>query len=129
MRFVTPCSFKSGGEYAVLPTKEWILRSCVSRWNAVAKTTKIDDEQAVADIVGHTRITGHHLRSASYVMKKVGIPSFVGYIILSARGPETLLRLFNLLTAFGGYCGIGIKTALGMGGVEVTLGRAALERI
>ena len=123
MRFVTPCSFKSAGEYATLPTKEWILRSCVNRWNAVSKTTKIDDEQAVADIVGHTRITGHNLRSVSYVMKKVGIPSFVGYVILSARGPETLLRLFNLLTAFGGYCGIGIKTALGMGGVEVTLGR------
>ena len=126
MRFVTPCSFRSAGEYAVLPTKDLILQSCVNRWNAVSRTCRIDDGQAVADIASHVRITAHRLRSASYDVKGARIPSFLGGAVLSARGPEPLLRLFNLLMAFGGLCGVGIKTALGMGGVEVALGRAIL---
>jgi CRISPR-associated endoribonuclease Cas6 len=126
VRFVTPCSFKSAGEYAILPTKELILQSCINRWNAASRTCQVDDEQAIADIASRVRITAHRLRSASYDVKGTRIPSFMGGAVLSARGPEPLLRLFNLLMAFGGLCGVGIKTALGMGGVEVALGRAIL---
>jgi len=38
---------------------------------------------------------------------------------MTVKGPTPLVRLFNMIISFGQYSGIGVKTALGMGGVEI----------
>jgi hypothetical protein len=119
LRFLTPCAFKSEGEYVIMPTKSLLIKSCAQRWNAFSEQFKLDDEVALADIIDRCKITRDRLASTVYPLKGVNIPSFTGELTLSARGPEPLLRLVNLLAAFAEYSGVGIKTALGMGGCAV----------
>jgi hypothetical protein len=40
----------------------------------------------------------------------------MGWVELEIQGPENLARIVGLLAAYGNYAGVGIKTALGMGG-------------
>ncbi|GHV27410.1 hypothetical protein FACS1894167_02370 [Synergistales bacterium] len=117
LRFVTPTSFKSGGEYVIMPSVELIFQSLLAKWNAYAADNRLDAPDVLSDICAHTRIVNYSLRSAGFAIKGVVIPAFTGNVKLSVRGPDMLVRLVNLLTAFGGLSGIGIKTALGMGGV------------
>jgi CRISPR-associated endoribonuclease Cas6 len=119
VNFLSPCSFKTAGEYAVLPSKELILQSCINKFNLLSRSFKLMDEGAIHNILEHCRIVRFNLKSSTYTLKNIKIPSFVGTMTISARGPEALLRLFHLITAFGAYSGIGIKTALGMGGCSV----------
>jgi CRISPR-associated endoribonuclease Cas6 len=114
--FNSPTSFKSAGRYAIFPTKELILQSCVHKWNALAEVYKLEDAAALEHILEHCDIVRYKLRSAVFDLKGVFLPAFMGYATFSVRGPEPLLRLFNLIAAFSRYSGIGIKTALGMGG-------------
>ncbi|GHV44927.1 hypothetical protein FACS1894204_02900 [Synergistales bacterium] len=117
MRFVTPTAFKSGGEYVIMPSVELIFQSLLAKWNAFSEHNQLDASDVLADICAHTRIVNYSLRSVGYTLKGVTIPAFAGYIKLSVRGPDMLVRLVNLLVAFGSLSGVGIKTALGMGGV------------
>jgi CRISPR-associated endoribonuclease Cas6 len=119
INFLSPCSFKTAGEYAVLPSKELILQSCINKFNLLSRSFKLMDEGAIHDILEHCRIVRFNLRSSTYTLKNIKVPSFIGTMTISARGPEALLRLFHLIVAFGAYSGIGIKTALGMGGCSV----------
>ncbi|MDO8685412.1 MAG: CRISPR-associated endoribonuclease Cas6, partial [Clostridiales bacterium] len=117
--FKTPCSFKSDESYCIFPSAELTVKSLVNKWNAFTEDFVLDDEDALKELLGRTRIARYELKSVGYHIKGAVIPSFVGSIILSAKGPEPLMRLFNLIIAFAGYSGVGIKTALGMGGCEV----------
>jgi CRISPR-associated endoribonuclease Cas6 len=113
--FNSPTSFKSLGRYIIFPTKELILQSCINRWNSLACEHRLEDEDAVNHILSHCDIVRYRLKSTLFDFKGVFVPSFIGNLTFSVRGPEPLLRLFNLMTAFSRYCGVGIKTALGMG--------------
>jgi CRISPR-associated endoribonuclease Cas6 len=117
--FRTSASFKSGGEYALFPSAEWIVNSLVSKWNIAWPLSAIADGDAVAALIRGLRITSYKLRSSYYPVKGVKIPGFTGEITLLARMPAALLELARPLFYFGRYSGVGIKTALGMGAVEV----------
>lgn len=116
---LTPCSFKSEGDYAIFPTKEWIIQSCANKWNGVSEKYRIEDSQAIQHLVDYSRISRYNLRSTTFNMKSAKIPSFTGSVTLKVGGPQSLIRLFNLIISFGEYSGIGIKSALGMGGCTV----------
>jgi CRISPR-associated endoribonuclease Cas6 len=119
LRFVTPCAFKSDGEYVNMPTKALLVKSCAQKWDAFSTQFKITDEEAISDLVSHSRIAGYRLASATYMLKNVPIPAFMGEVTVRVGGPEPLQRLMNLLLAFAPYAGVGIKAALGMGGVQI----------
>lgn len=116
---LTPCSFKSEGSYAIFPSKELIIQSCVNKWNSLSKKYNLEDPQAIQHLTDHSRITKYNLRSTLFDIKGVKIPSFTGSVTLRVNGPQALMRLFNLIMSFGEYSGIGIKSALGMGGCVV----------
>jgi CRISPR/Cas system endoribonuclease Cas6 (RAMP superfamily) len=42
---------------------------------------------------------------------------------LRLHGPDTLARYVRFLLRFGEYSGVGIKTAIGMGGIRIKEGR------
>lgn len=119
MKFVSPSAFKSAGEYVFLPSTRHILTSLLLKWNASFPFSPADDEDAMAALIQGVRITGYNLKSVYYQLKGNSIPAFVGSITLNARLSAPLLGLLRGLLAFGNFSGVGIKTALGMGGVEI----------
>ena len=119
LRFVSPCGFRTNGEYAIFPSVSLILGSLRQRWDAVFPFSPLNDEEALAALEAGVKITGYHLRGASFKLKGVSIPAFSGVATMNARLSPPMLRLLRALLSFGTFCGVGIKTTLGMGGLEV----------
>ncbi|MDD3840834.1 MAG: CRISPR system precrRNA processing endoribonuclease RAMP protein Cas6 [Clostridia bacterium] len=117
--FRTPCSFKAGGEYQIIPSVLLMYTNLINRFNEYADTITLKDESVVNHLIEHTKIRDYKLRSFKFPMGKGYVKSFIGELVLNISGPETLASLANLIFEFANYSGIGIKTALGMGGVAV----------
>ena len=79
----------------------------------------LDDPDAVQAILRGLHIVDYRLQTLRHPLKQVHIPSFSGRVVLEARLPAPLLEVFKTLYCFAPYSGVGIKTALGMGGVGI----------
>lgn len=119
LRFVTATSFKQAGRYVIFPQERLIVQSLVSRWNCFCKNYPLDDADALAMLEAGLCISDYSLRSVRYRLKNVYIPAFVGTIVMTSHLPAPLAELWNSILTWAPYSGIGIKTALGMGGVEL----------
>lgn len=119
LRFRAPTSFRQNGAYVRFPQERLILRSLANRWNSFCPEYPLDDEDALRMLEQGIRITDYSLRSQRYSLKESCIPGFVGSLTLSASLPAPLVQLWNTLLCWAPYSGLGIKTALGMGGVSV----------
>lgn len=118
LRFATPTSFKSDNSYMIYPSVQHIIGSLYQKWNAFAAGVSFEDEQALQHLIQHIRIADYQLRMSPFSLEKVKIPAFVGEVELRLSGPGALVRLADVLLAFANFSGIGIKTALGMGGCQ-----------
>ena len=118
-QFVSPTSFKQAGRYVIYPQERLIVRSLINRWNSFCPDYLMDDEDAMQMLENGILITDYSLRTVRYKLKNTLIPSFCGRISLNAKLPLALAELWNVLLAWAPYSGIGIKTALGMGGVQI----------
>ena len=117
----TPAAFKSRGEYQILPTPRLILQSLIKQWNGCFPGCPIEDEdgQGLEAMAAGLLCRGYQLRDQSYFLKGNRIPGFVGNMTLdSTRLPGFHRTLADALLYFSGCAGIGIKTALGMGGIR-----------
>lgn len=119
MKILSPCAFRANNEYVIFPSVPLILGSLRQKWEAAFPHAAVSDPEAFAALEAGVKITGYKLRGAAFRMKGLSIPSFSGLITLNARLSPPVLRLFRLLLAFAAFSGVGIKTALGMGGAEV----------
>lgn len=119
IEFLTPCTNKQQGEYTIFPSPELIINSLSNRYNAYNNHISLDDPQAMEQIAQNIRIVRYTLRSAVYYLENTKITGYAGKITVIIRGPEQLARLAGALISFAEYSGLGIKTALGMGGVRV----------
>ena len=117
--FRTPCAFKQAGRYAIYPQEFLLLQSLVLHWNTAFPDCQLNDPDALDAILRGLRILDYSLHTVSYPIKNTCIPGFVGSAVVEARLALPLLELWNALLSFAPYGGIGIKTALGMGGVSV----------
>ena len=117
--FPNTTSFKSNGRYAIFPSEELILHSLMDKWNAVFPECAMQDMDAFRLILQGIHIREYKLRSSRYRLKQTAIPGFNGELILGARLAAPMMELWKLLCAFAQYSGIGIKTALGMGGTQI----------
>jgi len=115
----TPVAFRSNREYQIFPSEFHIMQSLVNRWNAFADAVSLDDEEAFRALVAALRITRYRLESKTYHIEGIRIPGFTGRWEMSIKGPEALRRLATMLGMYADFAGIGIKTALGMGGVKL----------
>ncbi len=122
LRLLTPTTFKTEGRYAVFPTAALILYSAAAKWSALGLNASVEDEEALRQMEEHTAFTGYRLHSAYYGMKGVRVQAFTGSVTLSARGPEPMLHLFDMLMNGLRFTGLGVKTSPGMGGVETKSG-------
>ena len=103
----------------LFPSAELIIKSLIAKWNAACSEFAIDDDELLKLLLSGVSIAGYSLSSRDFRMKNQRISAFVGSIMLRAKLSEPLFRLYSTLLAFGGYSGVGIKTALGMGGVKI----------
>ena len=67
------------------------------------------------------------MRSTRFHLEGVTIPSFIGEVTIKITGPQMMVNLANMLAAFGEYAGIGIKTSIGMGAVEINRERRGVK--
>ncbi|HHU32014.1 MAG: CRISPR system precrRNA processing endoribonuclease RAMP protein Cas6 [Zhaonellaceae bacterium] len=120
LEFLTPCTHKRDGKYVLFPVPELIIRSLYTRYSSFSQEFSLDDQETMEQLAGHLSIARYSLRSAVYYLERTKITGYLGKVTLSIGGPEQLVRLTGALLSFSEYAGIGIKTALGMGGVRVT---------
>ena len=96
-----------------------IYNSLLNKWNSFASEVSLKDDHILDHLKDNTELVGYNLRSTKFNLDGAKINSFRGEICLKISGPESLVRIANLLFAFGEYSGIGVKCALGMGGIKV----------
>ena len=120
LSFNTPAAFKSRGEYEILPTPRLILQNLMNKWNACFPECLIEDEdgQGLGAMAKGLCCRRFRLHDQGYRLKRHVIPGFVGELTLENRLTGFHRQLAGVLLVFAGYAGVGIKTALGMGGTE-----------
>ncbi len=119
IEFVTPASFKQNERYVIFPQESLIMQSLITRWGICFPDMPLDDAEALEAMLRGLHIVDYRLQTLRHPLKQTRIPSFVGRIVLEARLPAPLMEVFKTLYCFAPYAGLGIKTALGMGGVQV----------
>ncbi len=120
LRFLTPTAFKQAGKYSVLPDKELILQSIWNKWNTVFPAYPLEDEDAFHMLLDGIRISDYNIRTTRFLMKDNKIPGFTGILRFDTNLSSPLMEIWKILLLFSECSGIGIKTALGMGGVIIT---------
>lgn len=121
VQFVTPASFKCQGNYVNMPSVRLVLQNLLMHYSKTYEGRGEADQETLDYIVDHTLITSYNLRS-HYVPHVAGagrkIPSFMGKMTFGVYGPPTMSGLVRMLLRFGEFSGVGIKTAMGMGGMR-----------
>ena len=121
LRFCTPTAFKSRGQYQSLPTTRLMVHSLLKKWNGCLDCPIEDEDgQGAEMLAAGLAISRFCLESRGYPLKRTVIPGFVGELTLENHLDGFPRQLADALIAFSAYAGVGIKTALGMGGVEET---------
>lgn len=121
MHFLTSCAFKSEGQYAIFPQVPFLLRSLIKRWNAFADRERLDAQGLVDDLAQEVYVADYKLRLQPFSVDGARIPAFRGNYTLGMKNNLMSNRIIAMLGDYANYCGIGIKTALGMGAVRTSL--------
>lgn len=118
-QFLTPTSFKRDGVYQMFPDTQLILQSLLGRWRRFSEQVRLDEQDLASRLAPACRISSYRLQSAPFSLERHTIYGFRGQLRLYFAGNEMVRRLLRLLFSFAPFAGIGIKTALGMGAVDV----------
>ena len=120
IEFLTPTSFKSDGRYVFMPDLRRIYQSIMLKYDAAVCCESIMDEDILEELIKRSFICGYQLRSCSFSLEKVRIPSFLGNIVININGTKTIASFLKMLLKYGELCGVGIKTSIGMGAIRVS---------
>lgn len=131
LELLTPTSFRQEGRYAIFPQESLILQSLIARWGMCFPEMPLDDPDAMQAMLRGLHIVDYRLQTLRHPLKQTRIPSFIGRVVLEARLPAPLMEVFKTLYCFAPYSGLGVKTALGMGGVSIQVDKEQwnVERI
>ncbi len=119
IKFNSPTSFKSLGNYKILPDVGLIYKSIIMKYNTFSKDYEINDVDVLSSLIDNTNIIDYYLKSTRFDMNDFRIPSFVGNMKIKLKGNTVNKNLISLLFDFATYSGVGLKTSLGMGGIEI----------
>ena len=118
--FITSASFKAFGGYKIYPDNVYIFRSLLKRWNAFCGGLVLEENNLEEHLAQAVKVTGYNLSLQQYSVGGAPIDAFKGRYRLLFRGTQSQNRIAALLAAYAEYAGIGVKTALGMGGVKIS---------
>lgn len=119
LHFLSPAAFRSQEEYVLYPTAELILKSAMSRFQLLGSGMDAVDQNALEQMAKRARITDYTLYSRRYRVKDTTVYGFTGWVRMTIRGPLPLRQLFRLYMTALPCTGLGLKTAMGMGGCSV----------
>ncbi len=117
---ITPMVFKKSGQANVWqwPEARLMVQSSLSRWNAFAETQKLDDPQILDDIVSKVQPFSFQVQSQHVSMDGVNFAGTVGKISFVIQNRTEVRQLLNLAGKYSEFCGLGAKTAMGLGAVR-----------
>lgn len=119
LEFLSPTAFKSNGNYVIMPDMRYIYQSLMNKYSAASENMDMYDEETLEQLVNNSYIVQYKLKSTFFPLEGVRIPSFKGEIRIKVSGTATMAKYARLLARFGEYSGVGIKTAIGMGGLQM----------
>jgi CRISPR-associated endoribonuclease Cas6 len=119
IQFLTPTSFKSNNIYQIFPRLDLMIFGVIRKINTYSKELRLEDETVLNEIINHIFISDYFLKSAKFFLEKVRINSFIGKINIKSNLNEEYCKLLYFIIKVAEYSGIGIKTALGMGGINI----------
>lgn len=107
----TPTAFRQGEYDSMLPTRECLFTSLLSRWN---KYSNMEIDTICIETLFSSFVNIKTEIIADSRSKFIGIVGEVTYRILGDLPPSSIKQI-NALADFALYCGIGRKTTMGMG--------------
>ena len=119
IKILTPMSFKSYGKYVNYPDLRLIYQSLMNKYDAILTDTSMFDEATLDMLTEGSEIIKYNLRSYLFPVQGIKIPSFLGSMVIKVTGTDTAAKFIRLLFEFGEYSGVGIKTGLGMGAIQI----------
>ena len=119
IEFSTSASFKTNNRYAIFPCLDLLYQNLIARWNAFSDSTVLEEADLALHLAGQTQITDYKLHMKPFALEGRYIRAFIGGISLGGFRQDAAMRLSGMLLYFARYAGIGIKTAMGMGGVRL----------
>lgn len=119
LRLLTPTSFKSDGRTHIFPDVKVLLNGVINKINLHSDSIRIEDEHALEELMKGMYLRDYNLRTAVFSMEKIKVKGFIGTLDVGLYGDPALLELLNFILASAEYTGLGIKTSLGMGGVNI----------
>ena len=109
--FATPTAFRQGDYDSVIPTRECVFNSLLSRWN---KYSGVEITNSYIESLFSSFVNIKTEILADSRSKFIGIVGEVTYRILGDVEP-LVIKQINALADFSLYCGLGRKTTMGMG--------------
>ena len=119
IQFQTPTGFRSQGEYVLFPTLRLIFQSLMMKYGRLVENRGDIEEETLDYLTSHSRITSYRMETSYFKVHGKNIPAFKGRLTFKITGPSTLKAYAHMLLKFGEYAGLGMKTSLGMGGIEL----------
>lgn len=119
IRFRTPTAFKQQGRYVFYPDIRCIFQSIMNKYDAAEENQIMSDEDTLQQLSEKTRIVSYNLKSVKFSLEGIKIPAFIGTVTMKVSGAQTMINFAKLLFLYGTYSGVGIKSALGMGSMEI----------
>ena len=110
-QFFTPTAFRKGSFDHLLPDRDSVFSSLLSRWNA---HSNIDFTKDSIEHIFPSKFDLHTEILSNYQSSFIGCIGEIQYRILGKPSPE-LIKQLNTLADFALFSGIGRKTTMGMG--------------
>ena len=117
--FRSPTTHKSKGEYVLFPSLSLIVGSLQKKMVRVWPDNLLADETLGQQIAEQSRITRYKLKTCSFGLEGTRVNGYTGSIDIRFRGEDMLRRLSAAVFSLSEWAGVGIKTALGMGGCTI----------
>lgn len=121
MQFVTSTSFKVNGSYAIYPSPDLLLKGLIRKWNTFYPKEWMEERDILEGLNSMLYVKGYQLSLQPFALEGIHVHAFRGKYQWGLKGNAMSKRLLTLLLLYGEYAGIGIKTALGMGGFRAQL--------
>ena len=119
LELCTPAAFKQQGRFVNRPEPRLIVQNLVRRWNGCLPEWSIGwDDAQITEVADALRLRGLRVQDQPYGIKGNAIPGFVGTMQLENTLDDPRREILDELLAFAVFSGLGVKTALGMGGIR-----------
>lgn len=120
LHFQTPTAFHSKKTYVVLPQPLLILQSISRTWEKFICPIEDTENRGLQTLAEAALCTKLDVHTTSYPLKTATVPGVVGSMTIKNCATGFHQLWLDALLYLAQFTGVGIKTALGMGGVTHT---------